>query len=138
MKKTTLLILLQAILSLIAGFLVSKMSWIGRVGINWFHPEYKIFKFWWKTGLLFFGLQLCVIYVLWIVRKKAIARTSFITSLVFLLIAIVGLYLTYNDFQSTFSHKLMKEKFHLGFYIFWLCWAGTSIRFMVKESDNQP
>ncbi|MDR0792566.1 MAG: cytochrome d ubiquinol oxidase subunit II [Chitinophagaceae bacterium] len=133
MKKNTFLILLQAILSLIAGFLVSKMSWIGRVGINFFMPQYKIFKSWWQAGLLCFGIQVSVIFILWIVKKKASPTASFITSLVFLLIAIVGLYFTYNDFQTTISHRLMKEKFHLGFYIFWLGWMGSSIGFMRKR-----
>lgn len=136
MKRFSSLLILQAVLSLIAGFLISKMSWLGRVGIKWFMPEYSIFRSWWQTAIALFSTQVIVAGLLWLVKRKATPRIAAIVSLIFLLIGIAGLYLTYNDFQTTFTHKLMKEKFHLGFYLFWLGWIGTSIYFLSLRNRN--
>jgi len=71
MKKGYLVILLLAIISIISGYLLSKVSWIGRIGINWFYSEYSIFKSWWKSSLLVFGIYIALYLVHWLVRQKA-------------------------------------------------------------------
>lgn len=139
MKLSPYIFLLQAALSLVSGFLISKMSWIGRIGVTWFMPQYKVFKSWWQTAIILFMVQVIVLVIQWLVKRKASARTTFFTVLAFILIGIAGLYLTYNDFQSTFTHKLMKEKFHLGFYLFWLTWVIGSLYILTlkkKTADN--
>ena len=136
MKRIPYIALLQAVLAIISGFLISKMSWIGRVGVTWFMPQYSIFKSWWKTAIVLFLVQMLVLGIQWLVKRKAVRKTANLTALIFLLIGIIGLYFTYNDFQSTFTHKLMKEKFHLGFYIFWLGWIGTCLYFLVSKQTN--
>jgi hypothetical protein len=136
MKLSPYIFLLQAALSLVSGFLISKMSWIGRIGVTWFMPQYKVFKSWWQTAIILFMVQVIVLVIQWQVKRKASARTTFFTVLAFILIGIAGLYLTYNDFQSTFTHKLMKEKFHLGFYLFWLTWVIGSLYILTLKKKN--
>ena len=44
------------------------------------------------------------------------------------LIALVGLYFTYNDFRHTLSHRWLGERFHLGAYLFWIVWIAISVK----------
>ena len=129
MKRISNILFLQAILSVIAGFLISKMSWIGRVGVTWFMPQYKIFKSWWQTAIVLFLVQVLVLGIQWLVKRKASNKAAVITSMSFLLIGLAGLYFTYNDFQSTFTHRFIFELFHLVFYIFWLGWFFICVYF---------
>lgn len=133
MKPTQFIILLQAFFSLIAGFLISKMSFIGKLGINLFYSEYTIFKTWWQIGSLLFAIQLLVFGFQLLVKKRKGGKIAFRLSLILLLVALIGLYATYHDFQHTFSHKLLKEKFHLGFYLFWLTWIGGCLFCMAQQ-----
>jgi len=125
-------------LSFLAGILVSQMSWIGRVGIKFVHPEYTIFKSWWQTGLLFFGLQLLLSGILQMVKRNtSVSRFLFIVGIV-LFIGLIGFYVTFRDFQHTTTHRLLKERFHLGFYLFWICWLGTCGYFLFPPKQNIP
>lgn len=133
MKPARFIILLQAILSLLSGYLISKMSLIGRIGINLMYSEYIIFKSWWQTALLLFGIQSLLLGVQFFVKKRKGNKLAFRLSLVLLVIALFGLYTTYHDFQHTISHKLLKEKFHLGFYLFWLTWIGGCLFCMSRQ-----
>ena len=108
MKNVTILGLVQALLSLISGILISKMSFIGKIGISTMYREYTIFKTWWKTALLLLVIQLVLIAVLQLFRTKV--SVSFSRLLAFLLIVLggIGAYFTYIDFTTT-SHKMMKR-----------------------------
>ena len=131
MKRFYIFILFQAFFSLMAGYMVASMSWIGKVGIRFFYSEYAIFRSWWKTGLLFLLIQCALWIVQWLVRKKARLTTSYIVSCSLLALGALGLFATYNDFQNTLSHRLLKEKFHLGFYLFWICWMANCFYFLL-------
>lgn len=133
MKATRFIFLLQVVLSLLSGYLISKMSFIGRLGINLFYSEYTIFKSWWQTALLLFTIQLLIFGVQLFIKKRKGNKLAYRFSLGLLLIALIGLYVTYHDFQHTFSHRLLKEKFHLGFYLFWLTWIGSSLYCMSQQ-----
>lgn len=137
-KSLSLLVLFQVILMTIAGYLISKMSLIGRLGIDFFYSEYKVFKSAWKTALLLFVIQMVLLFVQWIVNKRYDRKIANIVSSILLIVALLGLFATYNDFQNTLSHKLLKEKFHLGFYIFWLGWISTSLYFMFGVRKTPP
>ena len=110
MKNVTILGLVQALLSLISGILISKMSFIGKIGISTMYREYTIFKTWWKTALLLLVIQLVLIAVLQLFKAKV--SVSFSRLLAFLLIVLggIGAYFTYIDFTTT-SHKMMKLSF---------------------------
>ena len=49
MKNLSILTLIQALLSLVSGILISKMSFIGKIGGSTFYSQYAVFKTWWKN-----------------------------------------------------------------------------------------
>lgn len=131
-----MLVICQAILCCIAAYLVSKISFIGKAGIALFYKEYRFLRSGWKVFLLFFIIQLVVILVMYFVKKRLPAKIAAYTATGLLVIAIAGLWATYHDFQNTFSHRLLKERFHLGFYLFWLGWIGSCVFFLVAKTHN--
>ncbi len=137
MKRLSLLVLFEIIISLIAGILMSQMSWIGRMGINFIRTEYKIFKSWWKTALAILAIQLVLILLQWIIKRTCKLSTSRIIFLFFLLVGIAGLGYTFYDFSSVYEHRIMKEKFHLGGYLFWIGWIASNLYFLVTPYSNK-
>ena len=121
---------------LLAGWLISKMSWVGRAGINLMYKEYSIFKSWWKTALLLFVIQMVLLFLQDVVRKKYSRPIANIASIVLLVTALGGLFATYSDFNNNFSHRLLKEKFHLGFYLFWLGWISTCLYYIFSPGRS--
>lgn len=122
MKNRIITVLVLAILSLLSGILISKMSFIGKVGITIIYNEYTILKSWWQTALLMFVIQLIVFGILSFSQHKKQSKVKrSILPIVFILIGVAGFYYTYYDFTET-SHRLMKKSFHFGFYLFWITW----------------
>ncbi|GGC40926.1 hypothetical protein GCM10011386_36190 [Parapedobacter defluvii] len=136
MKGLSTLIAVQALLSTISGVLVSQMSFIGKVGISVLYNEYGIFKIWWKTAILLFAVQLILIAVLWLIKRLLGRRIALATFLLVLLFGLVGAYFTYLDFTTT-SHRLMKETFHSGAYLFWGAWAVSCLYFMIVRRGKK-
>jgi hypothetical protein len=128
-----ILIGVQAFLCLLEAYLISKISLIGKIGIAMFYKQYRFLRSGWKTFLLLFAVQLLLIGVLHQAKKLLPARKANYAAAIFLILAILGLWGTYYDFQYTFSHRLLKEKFHLGFYLFWLGWMGTCVYYLVAR-----
>lgn len=137
-KSLTFLVVFQALLMALAGYLISKMSFIGRLGINWFYQEYSIFKSATKSAILLFIIQMVLLFVQWLMNKRYDRKIANIVSSVLLIVALAGLFATYNDFQNTISHKLLNEKFHVGFYLFWLGWISTCLYFMFGVRHTSP
>lgn len=135
MKKFINLFFLQGLLSVISGVLITKMSFIGRIGIHTAYREYLIFRNWWKTALVLFAIQLVIISLLSICNRFASVKTTRIVSFILLTIGIVGLYFTYIDFTTT-SHKLMKGNFHSGFYLFWAGWFISCFSFLLSKKKK--
>lgn len=130
MKGLSTLVTFQALLATICGVLISQMSWIGKVGIQFFYKDYSILKEWWKTAILVFLILLIFILVFYIFKRILSRRFSFIIYVVFLIIGGIGAYITYDSFQ-TGSYKLMRNHFHFGFYLFWIGWAINCFYFML-------
>ena len=128
MRHFKILISLQLLLSLISGVLVSEMSLIGRVGIDLFHKNYRLLQYWWKTAILFFVLLLLLDLIQFIIKRKSTRANLYIA--VLLITGLLGLFAVFQDFTTNFSHKLLKERTHVGFYLFWLTWIGTNIYFL--------
>lgn len=127
-------IVFLAILSMIAGYLLSRMSWIGRVGINLLHKEYKFLKVWYQgAGVVFVIWMVLFLLQSWAQKKLSVAGSR-VTNVIALLVAVAGLYITYRDFRSDFSHGLLKERFHLGAYLFWIGWMSISLFFLSKPA----
>lgn len=133
MKNFKFYLIAQLVLSVISGVLVSQMSFIGRMGINIAYKEYSVFKSWWQTAAIFFAIQMFLTLLQWIVKSKAPANKSNMVYGLLMIIALVGLYATYSDFTHTFSHKLLREKFHLGFYLFWIAWMIGNVYFLLTK-----
>ena len=136
MKNKIIHLLILAFSSLLSGIMISKMSFIGKVGITIIYNEYTILKSWWKTALLLFAIQAIIFVVLSVWKMKTTKRLKqLLLPLIFLSIGIIGLIYTYYDFTET-SHRLLKKTFHFGFYIFWLTWFGNCIFFMSKQKKK--
>lgn len=129
--KLSLLLFSQLLLSWLSTYLISKISLIGRMGIAVFYREYRLLRSGWKTFLLLFGIQLILIILLRIIQKKYSKKILLLIASVLLLLGMLGLFLAFSDFMHVYSHRLMKERFHLGFYLFWLQWMGTCIFFLI-------
>ena len=132
MKRTILFLVLLAGLSTTSGYLMSKASWIGRVGMTFLHREYNFLKIWWQGAI---AVYLVFIVLFWlhsfIFRRFHVvgARLCFI---LFFLLGVGGAYLTYDDFTNDFSHHLLKWRFHLGFYLIWAGWVLISLFFLFR------
>ncbi|HEX2535143.1 MAG TPA: cytochrome d ubiquinol oxidase subunit II [Chitinophagaceae bacterium] len=121
---------LLAVLSGISGYLLSKASGIGRLGINLFYKEYRFLKVWWQGGAVVFGTLLLLFFLQgWAARRLAPGKARLV-HLLCILAALAGLYFTYNDFRHTLSHRLLGERFHLGAYLFWAGWILVSLFYL--------
>ncbi|WP_036602977.1 hypothetical protein [Olivibacter sitiensis] len=127
------LIIFQAIVAAVAGLLISSMSWVGKMGINIAYKEYAVLKSWWKVAIILFAIQLLLILIQWLLTSNSGKRNKGWMFL-FLALGIMGLVITYHDFQNTLSHKLLKEKFRSGVYLFWLGWLVSSVFFLTKSN----
>ena len=127
-NKWIILILIQAIISLISGILLSKMSLIGKIGVSTVYSEYGFMKQWYKGFAAVFALQLFLIALLWIVKRLTSYKNFSIVNLVLIILGLLGLFFTYIDFTNT-SHKYMNNQFHWGGYLFWIGWFVSCFYF---------
>lgn len=133
MKRTIPFLLFLGAYSAVSGYLMSNMSWVGRLGINLMHKEYKFLKTWWQGGavvyvvlLLLFGIQL-------LIQKGLPNVLSKIVHVLLFGAAVYGFYFTYSDFSDDWTHKLLREVFHVGAYMFWFGWMLISIFFLSER-----
>ena len=134
MKGRTGVLLFLAILSIVSGPLMSKASLVGRAGITLFYRDYNFLKAWWKGALLVFLVLMLLFILHGFIQTTLSARKTKAFQLVVCLVALTGLYLTYNDFRHTISHHLLGERFHLGAYLFWIGWIVIALFFLVKPA----
>lgn len=137
MKKILNLILIQTIISLISGILLSKMSLVGKIGISVVYTEYTILKSWWKAALVVFSIQLIIMAILYVSKRFMLYKTFVIINLVLIIIGLLGVFFTYIDFTTT-SHKYMNSKFHTGGYLVWLGWFINCIYFFIFSVKPKP
>lgn len=127
MAKRSVLILALGVLSCISGYLLSKASLVGRVGISLFYREYKFLKIWWQGALLVFVVYCILLLVQTGVQKRTTSKIAGAVQLTAIVIALLGLYFTYADFRHTTTHRWLGERFHIGGYLFWLGWIIISL-----------
>ena len=136
MKRNAFLILLLAVLAALSGYLFSKASLVGRMGINLFYKEYKFLKVWWKGALLVFAAWMLLYLLQRMVQKKLAPIVSRFTHIAAIIIALAGLYFTYSDFRHTTSHRWLGERFHLGGYLFWIGWIIISLFCLTEKKKH--
>ena len=132
-KRTSLLLIFLAALASLSGYLMSKASFIGRLGMTYVYKEYRFLKTWWKGALAIFVVWIILLVIQYIVERKLSKQKAIIVHVIFILLALVGLYFTYSDFQNTTSHRWLKERFHIGAYLFWLGWIIVTVFCMVQK-----
>jgi hypothetical protein len=133
MKRVLPLILFLAALSSISGFLLTRGSWLERRGMHWFHKEYLFMNTWWEGTTAVFVTLLVLLIIHAIFQRILFAAIGKAMHTILLLAALTGLYLTYYDFHHDFTHKLMGQRFHMGFYLFWLGWIGICIFYLFSK-----
>lgn len=105
--------------------------------MTFIYKEYEFLKTWWKGALFVFIVWMVLLIIQIIVDKKLSRQMATVIHLAFILLALAGLYFTYSDFQHTTSHRWLKERFHIGGYLFWLGWIIISV-FCIVQKQNKP
>lgn len=124
-------------MSALSGHMMSKISLVGRLGINMFHKEYKFLKVWWQGAIAVFAIWLIIYIIHSIIKKRVSNASALAANLISLIVAIGGLYFTYCDFRNDFTHNIIGERSHIGFYLFWIGWIGISLFFLAQKSSRQ-
>lgn len=137
MKRLAFLVIFLTALSTLSGYLLSKATWISRIGMSLFYNQYNFLKIWWKGALLVFSVLIILLVIQTFIQKKLSFAVAKILHSIILLIAIVGLYFTYHDFRQHFSHKLLGERFHIGAYLFWLGWITISLFYIFQPKKRE-
>lgn len=125
-------------LSVVAGYLLSKATLIGRTGIALFYKEYRFFRYWWKGALAVLAVWLLLFLLHHFLQKHLARRQATLLHSTALVIAVIGLYFTYRDFRYDFSHRLLGERFHLGFYLFWIGWMLIGLFYLFQNKRTSP
>lgn len=137
LKRTPLLVLALAIGSLLTGYLLSSISFVGRAGINLAYTQYGFLKSWWKGALLVFIVWMILFLIQWLLLNRARKATANIVQVAALLVAVAGLFFCYSDFRNTISHRWLGERFHLGVYLFWLGWIVISVFILLSKRTER-
>lgn len=133
MRRTGLFILILVLLSALSGFLLSKASLTGKVGISLFYQEYGFLKIWWQGALVIFSVLMVLLLLQAMAEKKLATQKAFLLHIIMILLAIGGFYFTWYDFRHTATHRLLGARFHTGAYLFWLGWILISVFYLTKK-----
>jgi hypothetical protein len=135
-RRLFFLALLQLLLCWYETYLISKISTIGKIGIATAYHQYHWLRIFWLTFTILTLFQLGLIVALYIIGKRATKKMTNLVSTILLVAGGLGLVLTFQDFIHTYGHRLLKERFHLGFYIFWISWIGSCIFFLFTPAPH--
>src|ERR1051325_10477099 len=72
-----------------------------------------------------------------LVQRKLSPTTSKLIQIGAVLIALLCLYLTYQDFRHSTSHRWLGERFHLGGYLFWIGWIIISVFHLTETRKSE-
>jgi hypothetical protein len=133
MKKPALFISILTLLSALSGYLLSKASLTGRVGISLFYKEYGFLKTWWLGGITVLAVLLLLFLLQGYAERKFSRRKAAMLHIIMVILAFAGLCFTYYDFRHTLSHHLLGGRFHLGAYLFWVGWILISLFYLTQK-----
>jgi hypothetical protein len=131
-KSTSFILLLLAALATLSGYLLSKASLVGKVGITLVYKEYSFLKVWWQGALAVFACWLLLLLVQGWAGRRAKGGNAALAHVAALLLATIGLFFTYQDFRNNLSHRLLGERFHIGGYLFWIGWMIISLFYLFR------
>ncbi|WP_286440523.1 MULTISPECIES: cytochrome d ubiquinol oxidase subunit II [unclassified Myroides] len=134
-KTIFILVLIQGLMAVLMAFMISKMSFMGRMGITFLYREYLVLKSPWKTAALIFVVQLFLIVILAFFKYFTPAKIANAMAIFTILVGLGAAYFTYLDFTTT-SHKYMKSNFHIGVYLFWVSWIFSAIFFLFLKKKK--
>ena len=137
MKRKSILALLLLVLSAAGGYLLSKVSLVGKMGISVFYKQYRFLKVWWQGALLLFTIWMVLFLVQGWVQRKYSTTVSMWIQTGAIGASVIGLYFTYQDFRHTTSHRWLGERFHLGGYLFWVGWIIISIFYLTEKRKRK-
>jgi hypothetical protein len=107
------------LLALLSGWLMSKPSLVGRIGIDLFYREYGFLRVWWQGALAVFSTWIILLFLQGLAHYKIPGQKSAWVQVGMIALALAGFYFTYRDFKDNLSHRWLKERFHIGAYLFW-------------------
>jgi hypothetical protein len=134
-KKNIIILSIISLCSICSGYLLSKATLPGRVGIDLFYKQYRFLRDPLKSSILILMVYLILFTFLGLLYKRSNNNPNKITFFV-LLLGLIGAILTYYDFQQTLTHKLLGSKFHVGGYIFWAGWMSIPIFYIVNRKSE--
>ncbi len=137
MKRKSFFVLFLLALAALAGYVFSKASLIGRLGITLFYRQYKFLKVWWQGGLLIFVVWMTLFFLQGFAQKKMSPTNSKAIHILAVIASLAGLYFTYQDFRHTTSHRWLGERFHLGGYLFWIGWITISVFYLTEKKGTE-
>ena len=132
-RTTSLLILLLASLAALSGYLLSKASLVGKAGISLFYKQYGFLKVWWQGALVVFIVWIFLFGLQGWVSRRAKGNNAVLAHIAAIVVALIGLFFTYQDFRNNLSHRVLGERFHLGGYLFWAGWIFISLYYLFKS-----
>jgi len=132
-RTTSLLILLLASLATLSGYLLSKASLVGKAGISLFYKQYGFLKVWWQGALVVFIVWIFLFGLQGWVARRAKGNNAVLAHIAAIVVALIGLIFTYQDFRNNLSHRVLGERFHLGGYLFWAGWIIISLYYLFKS-----
>jgi len=134
--KYLMLLVILLLLSSISGYLMSKPSLVGRVGIDLFYREYRFLSVWWKGALSVFIVLFLLTLIQGMIHFRVRKGRSVLFQVLFLLLAVGGFIITYMDFHSDRTHRWLRDRFHIGVYLFWCGWALVSIFYLLSPKKR--
>ena len=136
-RNYPLLLFILLCLSILSGSLTAGMSFVGHFGISFFYKQFSFLKSWWQSALVCLGVILLVTLLLFFIDKALKGLTRKTVLILFFLLFLAGLYITYNDFRTDLTHRWLGERFHLGIYLYWIGCCISSLFFaLTAEKKN--
>ncbi|MEO6914745.1 MAG: hypothetical protein ABI151_03050 [Chitinophagaceae bacterium] len=130
------LIIFLILLSQLSGYLISKASFFGGMGMSLFYRNYAFLKTWWKGAIVVFILLMALLAIQAQIQQRVEQAKRI--QIIILVFAAVGLYFTFSTFRHDLSYRLMGERFHLGFYLFWIGSMIISLYYIFVKSPLIP
>lgn len=137
MRRSASLTLFLALFSVVVGYLLSNVSFVGKIGIGVFYEQYDFLRDWWKGAILVFAVWIFLYALQSLIQRTASRGVSIAVDIAALLAALVGLYLSYDDFRRDLSHRWLGERFHIGVYLFWIGWLIISIYLLLNRKNKE-